>query len=311
MKIDDAYAELGLPSGAGLPEVKAAWRSLVSRWHPDRNEHAGASARMQRINQALATIRSEAPGRVDAHAQTDPEPAGFALRTVECRVRLTLEEAALGCVKVMSGTVVDPCVACSGTGHSLAAQACEACAGQGKVRESVWFGWYGAATACAACEGRGVLRPMCRACGGACQTEVVRYRTSVRMPPGARGGDKLQAFPDRVPGVKVVLDIEVELLPHESLMLDDDGSVRCEWPVDGFRWIANRTVDVPTLHGPQPLALQRGQVMYRLPGQGFPAGRKGARADQIVIVVPQFPAQLSPKQERLLDQLVATCASRQ
>ena len=42
---------------------------------------------------------------------------------------------------------------------------------------------------------------------------------------------------------------------------------------------------------------------------GFPAGRGGARADQIVMVVPRFPAQLSRRQERLIDQLVASTAA--
>ena len=93
------------------------------------------------------------------------------------------------------------------------------------------------------------------------------------------------------------------------LFISLDGVVESpsDWlPVDGFRWIANRTVDAPTLQGPKPLVLQRGQVMYRLQGQGFPARKNGARADQVVIVVPRFPTQLSRQQEQLLNQLVAT-----
>jgi DnaJ-class molecular chaperone len=85
--------------------------------------------------------------------------------------------------------------------------------------------------------------------------------------------------------------------------------VRCEWPVDGFGWIANHTVDVPTLRGPQPLQLQRGQVLYRLAGLGFPPRSGGRPAEQIVIVVPKFPEQLSRKQERLLAQLAQTTAA--
>ena len=41
-----AFAELGLTPGATAHEVKAAWRRLVSHWHPDRNDSAGAVARI-------------------------------------------------------------------------------------------------------------------------------------------------------------------------------------------------------------------------------------------------------------------------
>jgi molecular chaperone DnaJ len=231
-------------------------------------------------------------------------------RTVERRVKLTLEEAAAGCIRVLRGTIVDRCGTCAGTGHSLQPEACDACAGQGKVRERGWFGWYGPATACAACEGRGTLRPMCPACDGNGKIEAARYRLSVRLPAGVRDGDTLQVAPARGREA-VALEIRVELLPHAFLVRDEDGTLRCEWPVDGFCWIANRTVDVPTLQGPQPLGLQRGQVVYRLPGLGFPPRGGGVRADQVVMVVPRFPARLSRKQQRLLDQLIASTAERE
>jgi hypothetical protein len=55
--IDSAFAELGLRPGASEADVKAAWRRLVSVWHPDRNPSAAAPARMQRINRAVEAIR--------------------------------------------------------------------------------------------------------------------------------------------------------------------------------------------------------------------------------------------------------------
>jgi len=91
---------------------------------------------------------------------------------------------------------------------------------------------------------------------------------------------------------------------------DDDGTVRCELPVDGFAWIANRSIEIPTLQGLQMLGLQRGQVVYRLSGKGFLESKSGHRADQIVIIIPKFPTQLSREQERLLDRLAASSAAR-
>jgi hypothetical protein len=51
----DAYATLWLKSGAPEPVVKAAYRALAQRYHPD----AGGDGRiMARINGAYATIRA-------------------------------------------------------------------------------------------------------------------------------------------------------------------------------------------------------------------------------------------------------------
>jgi molecular chaperone DnaJ len=76
-------------------------------------------------------------------------------------------------------------------------------------------------------------------------------------------------------------------------------------PVDGFAWIANRTLSVPTLSGLQPLTLNRAQRTSRRDGQGFPTPRRGARGDRVITVQPVFPERLSTDQDILLDQLLA------
>ena len=307
MTVNDAYAELGLPPGADLAEAKAAWRGLVSRWHPDRNGHADASARMQRINRALEQIRAATTGKVKPTPGPSASPRATPTRTVHRRVQLTLEEAAAGCIKVLQGTVVDTCAVCAGTGQTLKPQTCGACEGEGQVHERTWFGWYGPAMVCSNCEGSGELRPQCTVCAGSGKMEMANYRLSVRLPANMRSGDMLHVAPGRARAA-VALDITVEVLPHAHLVRDDDGTVRCELTVDGFAWIANRSIEIPTLQGLQVLDLQRGQVVYRLAGKGFLENKNGHRADQIVIVVPQFPAKLSREQERLLNKLAASSA---
>ena len=111
--------------------------------------------------------------------------------------------------------------------------------------------------------------------------------------------------PDQSPGD---LLIRVQLQSHTLFTLADDdlGSVRCSMPVNGFAWLANRPVVVPTLSGPATLVLDRLQRDYRLPGQGFPATRRGPRGDLLVHIEPCFPERLSVDQQILLDQLMAT-----
>jgi molecular chaperone DnaJ len=305
--IENAYAELGLVPGASEAEVKAAWRRLVSQWHPDRNKTANALGRMQRINTAYEQIRLAGfePGSPAANdmaatpSAPDPGPRG---RTIRRRVRLTLEEAALGCTKVLRGNVTDGCGRCDGRGFRVLARACGECAGTGVVRQRAWYGWVSAMATCAACNGEQVAREVCDACEGAGQ-HTATYRHSVRIPAGVRQADMLH-----VEHRAGTIELRVELSAHKFFILDNDAILRCEMPVDGFAWMASRWIDVPTLTGVQRMRLRRDHHVYRLRGQGFPCERGGPRGDYVVTVVPTFPESLSAEQEALLDRLIATPA---
>lgn len=343
MDTDHAFAELGLAPSATEDEVKAAWRRLVSQWHPDRNGNTGAVARMQRINDAFRVIRrsgfSVKPGparhaesHTAPHAESrgaqarhshegfaqagaprdDAEPAADSAshtqrRTVNRKVRLTLEEAAAGCTKVLQGKVTDTCSSCSGRGFRLPGGPCAGCDGAGEIRQAAWFGWVNASSSCEACGGSGESRLACQDCGETGKLEARRYQISVRIPHGVRSGDLLHVDGRRMRSgqASVDLHLRIELMPHELFELDDDGTLRCEMPVDGFAWIGNRSITVPTLNGPQTLQLSRDRLSYRLDQQGFPVDRRGPRGDQLVTVQPIFPERLSTDQDILLDQLIA------
>ena len=313
-----AYAELGLEPGANEAEVKAAWRRLVSQWHPDRNNRSVAVDKMQRINQAFETLRRAGFGHggveaevdrdadpdVDEPAEAPPPPPP----TVSRKVKLTLEEAAAGCTKVLRGKLTETCASCAGAGEHIVAGACEPCRGSGSIRQRGWYGLFSTFAECEACAGKGTAARPCEDCAGQGEVELRKYSTTVRFPHGVRDGDQLHVDASRLRGelAPVNLDIHVELAPHPLFTLEADGTVHCEVPVDGFVWVGNRAVDVPTLGGLQRLQLSRNQLSYRLAGQGFPVRRRGERGDQQITVVPIFPERFSTDQEILFDQLVAT-----
>ena len=294
--IDSAFVELGLTPDATEREVKAAWRRLVSQWHPDRNSSAAAVVKMQRLNSALDAIRQ-------AGFRQGP-PA----RTINRRVRLTLDEAAFGCTKVLRGKVTEDCSACEGAGHRVLGGHCPQCHGSGAIWQRPWFGWLAKQTECDACHGSGIARQVCAACGGNGKAATQRYKVTVRFPHGVRDGDLLSVDgrhgkPGSPPGD---LSIRVEVRQHALLKLDKDGTVLCDLPVDGFMWIANRCVQVPTLGGLHSIQLQRDQLSYRLKGEGFPVERRGPRGDQRITISPIFPERMTTDQQILLDQLIAT-----
>ncbi len=251
----------------------------------------------------------EPPPEADDPSADDDADAE-ARKPILRRVKLTLEEAAAGCVKVLSGKLQQDCATCGGVGQTGPTLRCPKCRGSGQVRQH-YFGWPGETLACVSCEGTGQVRHVCAACQGE-GTATRSYQVKVRIPPGVRPGDRLHV-PRRRTGRDAPpadLDISVEWQEHPLFMLDDDGTLRCEVPVDGFAWLAQQEVPVPTLGGPQPLRLRRDRLQYLLPGQGFPLrGRNGARPDQVVLVRPVFPENTSAEQDALLQQLIASIAA--
>ncbi|WP_225785455.1 DnaJ C-terminal domain-containing protein [Xenophilus sp. Marseille-Q4582] len=345
-----AFDELGLAEPASEREIKAAWRRLASQWHPDRNPSAEAVTRMQRINRAFDAIRAAGfrnpvgwspyeeptdfahapeapPGPPPARAAdapaADPPGASPEAGTADTagaapprkpllrRVKLTLEEAAAGCVKVLRGKTRQDCAPCEGVGQTGPTLRCAACRGSGEQRAH-FFGWPGAAQACETCEGSGQVRHVCSACQG--QGTVSRhYEVKVRIPAGVRPGDRLHV-PSRQAGRQAPpadLEVTVQWLAHPFFVVDADGTLRCEVPVDGFAWLAQQDVQVPTLAGLQPLGLRRDRLQYVLPGQGFPPrrGAQAARPDQVVLLRPVFPAAMSDAQNAWLQQLSASLAA--
>ena len=316
MNVEDSYQELGLDPDSTDAEVKAAWRRLAARWHPDRNSSPHALRKIQRINRALEEIRRSRASNfgplsengfasepaAGAQARATPEP------TLPHSVQLTLEEAIAGCIKDLEGERVEDCVACDATGVQKQASECGDCGGTGQVRQPLWFSWLSTQGGpCKSCHGHGTLRQPCAACEGSGRAAARKYRCRARIPAGVREGDLLHVTANlqgRHASEKVALEVRVELVPHEFFTVDDDGTVRCELPVDGFAWIANRWIDVPTPAGLQQMRLRRGYHTYRIKDQGFPAAG-GERADCIVTVVPLFPEEFSKAQEAQIDRLIA------
>lgn len=311
LELDESYRELGLAPGCSDAEVKAAWRRLAARWHPDRNTSPQALRKIQRINRALEEIRvarrmdaAEAPA--PAAGDEAPGPSPDDASTLHHRVTLTLEQALAGCTIELQGERVETCGECDGSGRQAEPARCQACGGSGRQSQALWFGWMATAVTCGACDGQGATRQACPGCEGSGRGPARHYRCRVQVPPGVRDGETVVAQA-RVQGERRRrrLEVRIALLQHEFFTLDADGTVRLALPVDGFAWMAQRWIEVPTLDGPQQMRLRRDALVYRIKGQGFAARRGGARADCILSVTPWFPEALSPAQEALVDRLVA------
>jgi len=291
MELDDPYRELGLAPGCSDAEVKAAWRRLSARWHPDRNSSPQALRKIQRINRALEMIRS---ARAEPQAQAgDPATAAEPSPT-EHTTRLPLADVVAGCVREVRGEVVEDCADCEGSGLQLQATTCSVCRGTGRIRQRLLFAWISPSVECTACQGHGETRQGCTTCAASGKAPPGKYRCRVRVAPGARAGDVLDVTA-RVQGSRqrtLALRVRVVLQPHEFFTAGADGTLKCELPVDGFAWMANRWIEVPTprglgagggrggrLHRPRRAAVS-GRAEPRAGGRGRPAGGQQLRSSR-------------------------------
>ncbi len=67
-KLKDYHKVLGVRKGAGMEEIRRAFRRLALLFHPDRNRDAGAEARFKEISEAYAILsgKEKAPEMVPA-----------------------------------------------------------------------------------------------------------------------------------------------------------------------------------------------------------------------------------------------------
>ncbi|AFV25041.1 chaperone protein DnaJ [Methanolobus psychrophilus R15] len=56
MSVPDYYSVLGMPPGASQDELKKRYRTLIAKYHPDRNSDAGAEEQSKRINEAYSIL---------------------------------------------------------------------------------------------------------------------------------------------------------------------------------------------------------------------------------------------------------------
>jgi molecular chaperone DnaJ len=308
LNVDESYSELGLEPDCSDAEIKTAWRRLAARWHPDRNASPQALRKIQRINRALEEIRRARASVADSGDEAPPPDRPAPEHVVE----LTLEDALAGCTRILHGTLVEDCDACEGSGIELEPSNCHACGGTGRARQHLWFAWLTPPARCEACDGSGTARHACAACKGLGHMAPTKYRCRVDIPAGSHDRDVLKVSV-RLQGTAgdrtETLRVRLALQPHALFTLDADGTVKCELPVDGFAWMANRWIDVPTPGGLQQMRLRRGFLTYRIKGQGWPLPSGDERADCIVTVEPQFPDELSSQQAALVDRLVASNAA--
>lgn len=315
----DFYDALGVSRTATEKEIRAAYRKLARKYHPDVNPgDKAAEARFKEVNAAHEVLSDpEKRKKYDRwgdkwemadqfEAQGAPRGAGAAFRGGNAesfsdfgsifenffrRERGGPRPAAGN----RRGTDVETPVEVSleeafhGTVRTVSLQAqenCTTCGGSGEVAGAI----------CHSCEGMGVLaRPK---------------RIEVRIPAGVKTGSRVRVAGEGRPGsgrgTSGDLYLVVTVLPHGRFERRGD-DLQSEVEVPMLDAVLGGEVTVQTIDGRVALRIPEGTQngrQFRLTGKGMPVlGQQGKRGDLLAKVRVQLPERLTDEERKHFEAL--------
>ena len=236
-------------------------------------------------------------------------------RDIRTRVRLTLEEIALGCEKEVTIERNRPCPECDGKGtkNSSDIKTCPTCNGTGQVQNvtNSFFGRTVSYNVCPNCNGTGktVSNP-CRHCKGT-GLERRKETVKVKIPAGVEDGMTLtlrgegHAAPSG--GINGDLLIVIEELAHNQLKREGTNLfyTRVISVVDAM---LGCEISVPCIDGPQTVKLDPGTqsgTVVRLRSKGMPDVNSygGGKGDLYVKILVWIPRKLSRSEKEAMEKM--------
>ncbi|MHA1600550.1 MAG: molecular chaperone DnaJ [Alphaproteobacteria bacterium] len=289
MAKQDYYETLGVSRSAEAPDLKAAYRKLAMKYHPDRNPGDTTSEmRFKNINEAYDVLKdNQKRAAYDRFGHAAFEngggqrpgggfdfnfSAGFADifdemfgdftggragavgRGADLRynMEISLEEAFAGRAAEIRVPTSVTCDVCTGTGAAKgsAPTTCGTCDGRGRVRAQQ--GFFTIERTCHTCHGVGrVIENPCRACGGA--GRVQKEKTlNVNIPPGVEDGTRIRLSGEGEAGARggVSGDLYIFLSVRPHRLFQRDGAdTHCRIPVPMSTATLGGTIEVPTIDG--------------------------------------------------------------
>lgn len=228
---------------------------------------------------------------------------------IRCDVTLDLEEAAVGCSKVVEVTRNELCKACDGSGAAPGAvrESCVRCGGRGQVVQSA--GILRVQTTCPACQGSGstVASPCvdCRGEGVVPQQSEIKVNIPAGVDDGTRVRISGQGEVSPHGGATGDCYCFIRVRKHKVFERHDDHLV-VRIPLTYAQFVLGAEVDVPTLNGIElvtiPAGTQTGEI-FRVRGAGVCNVHTGRHGDLLVETRVEIPAKISVEQEALLRQL--------
>ncbi|MEM6430043.1 MAG: DnaJ C-terminal domain-containing protein [Deinococcota bacterium] len=281
----DYYTTLGVPKTASQQEIRAAFRKLAAKHHPDRNpDDPSAEETFKEINEAYTVLSDdEKRSMYDRFGTADGIPGGFGGGGVSGGGDFS------DFFQSLFGGGVNGGGFSSGNpfeGFQTSGRSSRPSDVRGNLNISLEQAFYGTTTMIA----------------------VDNKRIEVSVPKGVRNGAKLRLRGQAPSGGDIYLTVTLDA--HSMFRLDGD-NVRVTIDVPDYIAALGGNVRVPTLEGDVDMTLpaktQAGRTL-RLRGQGW-YKRDGNRGDELAEVRIVIPNNLSDEQRDLYTKLQALAES--
>ena len=299
----DYYEVLGVQRSVSETELKAAFRKMAMKHHPDRNPgDKDCEHQFKEVNEAYEVLKDPekraaydrfghaafeggagAPGFGADFASTFADifddffgMAGRRTRgsgrergaDLRYNMEITLEEAYHGKNAQVRIPTSVMCETCSGSGAKAGTKPkpCPTCGGYGKLRHAQ--GFFTLERTCPACHGRGqVIDDPCASCAGS--GRVTRERTlSVNIPAGVEDGTRIRLAGEGEAGVRGGPggDLYIFLAIGGHPFFQRDGAdIHYRVPISMGTAALGGDFDVPTIDG--------GKTKVKVP-EGTQSGRR-------------------------------------
>ncbi len=335
------YEILEVDANCTSEELKASYRRLARKYHPDANtDDPMAEARFKEVSQAYE-ILSDPERRAnydrfgsDVGAGANPFGAGSVQDIfdmffggaaggqtrrgpqpgpdAEVSLDITLEEAAFGATREVTVTLPQRCSTCDGSGCAPGTSpvTCEECGGSGEVRRvrNSILGQMVTTQTCPRCQGFGsrieTPCPDCRGEGRRPQSVTL----SAQIPAGVEDGSTMRLANRGPAGVRggpngrLFVHLRVANDPRFERHGDD---LHHEAHIAFSQAVLGATITVPTLKEDMAIDIDAGSAngtVHRLRHEGVEHLHGRGRGDLFVHLVVDVPTELDDESEQLLRQ---------
>jgi len=293
----DYYEILGINRNASEGEIKAAYRKLALKYHPDRNpDDKTAEESFKEAAEAYEVLHDSQKRNIyDQYGHQGIEGTGFSgfggfedifssfgdifedffgfststgsgtrvQRGADLRYNLNLSfmEAVFGTDTEINIEKMEVCSTCNGNACKPGTQPenCRRCGGSGQITGSQ--GFFTVRTICPTCRGQGQSIPHpCPHCYGTGQVKVSK-KVSVKIPAGVDSGSRLRLTGEGEAGLyggpPGDLYVFISTEPHEFFERDNT-DVICRIPISFIQAALGDKIKVPTLNNEKKLVIPKG-----------------------------------------------------